>query len=186
MVVRHRAHHLHRHLAPHVDTASRPWSWRTAGQGTQTLQPFQQAHVIRETYFDQGGRQLGTRLEFRLLDLDAGVTEFALDVDGQALRFKPGARDAKAVHWPGPGQGRVVLRVVPAGGSAGPGFEFQGPWALFRLLDRVRVDPGATPDRVQLVFDVQGRKARFEVRSASPQNPLLRRELEQFQCPSRL
>ncbi len=175
-----------RHLAPHVDTASRPWSWRTAGQGTQTLQPFQQAHVIRETYFDQGGRQLGTRLEFRLLDLDAGVTEFALDVDGQALRFKPGARDAKAVHWPGPGQGGVVLRVVPAGGSAGPGFEFQGPWALFRLLDRVRVDPGATPDRVQLVFDVQGRKARFEVRSASPQNPLLRRELEQFQCPSRL
>jgi type VI secretion system protein ImpL len=80
----------------------------------------------------------------------------------------------------------VVLRMVPAGGEAGPGFEFQGPWALFRLLDRVRIEPGTTPDRVRLVFDVQGRKARFEVKSASPQNPLLRRELEQFQCPSRL
>lgn len=175
-----------RHLAPHVDTAARPWTWRTAGQGGEGLQPFQQAQAIREAYFREGGRQLGSRLEFRLIDADADVAEFALDIDGQALRFKPGSRDAQAVLWPGPGRGRVVLRMVRAGEDAGPGFEFEGPWALLRLLDRVRIEPGATPDRVRLVFDVQGRRARFEVRSASPQNPLLRRELEQFQCPSRL
>lgn len=175
-----------RHLAPHVDTAAHPWAWRTAGQGGEALQPFQRAQAIREAFFREGGRQLGTRLEFRLLEVDAGVAEFALDVDGQAMRFKPGARQAQALQWPGRGNGRALVRVVAAGGQAGPGFEFQGPWALYRLLDRVRVDPGATPDRVQLVFDVQGRKARFEVKSLSPQNPLLRRELEQFQCPSRL
>jgi type VI secretion system protein ImpL len=39
---------------------------------------------------------------------------------------------------------------------------------------------------VQLAFDVEGRKAKFEVRSAAPLNPMLRRELEQFQCPTRL
>jgi type VI secretion system protein ImpL len=57
---------------------------------------------------------------------------------------------------------------------------------LFRLLDRVRVEAGASPERAQLVFDVEGRKARFEVRSPTASNPLLRRELEQFQCPTRL
>jgi type VI secretion system protein ImpL len=36
------------------------------------------------------------------------------------------------------------------------------------------------------VFDVEGRKARFEIRSATPRNPLLRQDLEQFQCPKRL
>jgi len=48
----------------------------------------------------------------------------------------------------------VHLQVTPAGGTAGPGFTFQGPWALFRLLDRVRTEPGASPDRSILVFDI--------------------------------
>jgi len=72
-----------------------------------------------------------------------------------------------------------------AGGNASD-FVFEGPWALFRLFDRVRIEPGAAPDRAQFVLDVEGRTARFEVRSATPLNPLMRQELEQFQCPKRL
>ena len=38
----------------------------------------------------------------------------------------------------------------------------------------------------ELTFDVEGRKARFEVRSPTPLNPLQREQLEQFQCPKQL
>jgi type VI secretion system protein ImpL len=123
----------------------------------------------------------------RLLELDPGVAEFVLDIDGQALRFRPGASAAQTLVWPGAGgRGRVTLQLVPAGGAAGPGHAFEGPWALLRLLDRVRSEPGPSPDRWRLLFDVEGRKARFEVSTHGPINPIARAELEQFQCPKRL
>ena len=129
------------------------------------------------------------RLELRLLEMDAGIGEFMLDVDGQVLRFRPGAQAPQSLQWPGPGaaqSGRVHLQLTPTAGSAGPGHVFQGPWALFRLLDRVRSEPGSSAERSLLVFDVEGRKARFELRSPAALNPMARQELEQFQCPTRL
>jgi type VI secretion system protein ImpL len=178
--------YFQRQIAPYVDTSAKPWTYRAADadgkrDAGESLQQFQRAQAIREAFFRDGGRQFGMRLDFRLIELDPGVNEFVIDVDGQVLKFRPGAA-AQTLQWPGPGgAGRVRLQA-----GSGQGYAFQGPWALFRLLDRVRVDPGASPERVQLVFDVEGRKARFEVRSMTPLNPLLRRELEQFQCPTRL
>jgi type VI secretion system protein ImpL len=173
-------------LAPYVDTSARTWAWRAegAGAGGDVLPHFQRAQQIRDTFFADGGRRLSTRLEFRLVAIDPGVTELMLDIDGQVMRFRAGARDAKAVHWPGPGEsGRVRVQLAPSSGS---GYVFEGPWSLFRLLDRVRVEPGEAPNRATLSLDVEGRKARLEVRSASPWNPVLRENLEQFECPQRL
>jgi type VI secretion system protein ImpL len=178
-----------RQLAPYVDTSARPWTWRRAegagrGDTSDALQQFQRAQTIRDAYFGDGGKRLSMRLEFRLVEMDPGVSDFALDIDGQAMHFKPGARDVQAVQWPGPADsGRVQVQLAPSSGS---GYVFKGPWALFRLLDRVRIEPGGAPNRVLLLMDVEGRKARFEVRSTAPVNPMLREELEQFQCPRRL
>lgn len=188
-----------RYLLPYLDTSIRPWAYRKAdgarADSSDALLQFQRAQAIREAYFRDGGRNLGLQLDFRLLELDAEAAAFSLDIDGQVLRFaRPsGGRrggdtttGVQSARWPGPGAGRVHVQMTPQGGSAGPGYVFEGPWALLRLFDRVRLEPGPTPDRVIASFDVEGRKARFEVRSSSPQNPLLRQELEQFQCPKRL
>jgi len=181
-----------RHLMPYVDASTRPWAYRGAdgaarADASESLQQFQRAQAIRDAFFRDGGRRLGVKLDFRLIELDAGISEFTLDVDGQVLRFRPGAQASQSVQWPGPNDaGRVHLQLTPSVGGGGPGYVFQGPWALFRLLDRVRTEPGSTPDRSQLVFDVEGRKARFEVRSPAALNPMVRQELEQFQCPKRL
>lgn len=176
-----------RQLLPHVDTSTRPWSFRAGAAGGDALLPFQRAQAIRDAFFRDGGRQFGVRLELRLLELEPGIAEFSLDVDGQVLRFRPGASAPQTLQWPGPtDSGRVHLQLVPSAGAAGPGHVFQGPWALFRLLDRVRSEPGPTPERWRLLFDVEGRKARFEVRAASALNPIARQELEQFQCPKKL
>ena len=169
-----------RHLAPHAEAA------RSDGAA-----PFRRAQTIREAFFRDGGRVLGTRLEFRLLELDAGASEFTLDVDGQVLRFKRGAQQAQSIDWltlggasgKGSNAGRVHVLLAP---STGSGYTFNGPWALLRLLDRARVERGASPDRALVSFDIEGRKARFEVRSAGTHNPLLRQDLEPFACPNKL
>ena len=181
-----------RHLLPYVDTAAQPWALRGAegaarAQAGESLQQFQRAQTIRDAFFRDGGRRLGMRLELRPLEFDPGIGEFTLDVDGQVLRFRPGVPAVQSLQWPGPGEtSRVQLQVTPAGGTAGPGYTFQGPWALFRLLDRVRTEPGSAPDRSLLVFDVEGRKVRFEVKAQAALNPISRQVLEQFKCPSRL
>ncbi len=163
-----------RHLAAHAEAAR--------GDGAA---PFRRAQSIREAFFRDNGRALGTRLEFRLLELDAGASEFTLDVDGQVLRWKRGATQTQSIDWLtlGGSTGRVHVLLAP---STGNGYTFNGPWALLRLLDRARVERGASPERALVSFDIEGRKARFEVRSAGTHNPLLRQDLEPFQCPNKL
>ncbi len=152
---------------------------------TDMAAPFQRAQSIRDAFFRDGGRALGTRLEFRLLELDAGAAEFSLDVDGQKLRFRRDTKQPQSIDWLATGTvaDGVHVLLTPTTGS---GYTFKGPWALLRLLDRARVERGASADRVLISFDVEGRKARFEVRSTSARNPLLRQDLEPFQCPNRL
>ena len=181
-----------RHLSPYVDTSARPWALRrldgARAEAAESLPQFQHAQSIRQAFFRDGGRTLGTSLEFRLLGLDPGIKDLTLEVDGQAMRFGREQKNGLSVQWPGPSGAarRVHLQMTSSVGGTASDFVFEGPWALFRLFDRVRVEPGTSPDRAQLVFDVEGRTARFEVRSGTPLNPLLRQDLEQFQCPKRL
>jgi type VI secretion system protein ImpL len=105
------------------------------------------------------------------------------------MRFRRDATRPQAIDWLtlGSGQGaeggRVQVQLTPSG--SGQSYTFKGPWALLRLLERARVDSGASPDRVLVTFDIEGRKARFEVRSQSARNPLLRNTLESLPCPGR-
>jgi type VI secretion system protein ImpL len=181
-----------RHLAPYVDTSARVWAFRRAdsahAEPGESLPQFQRAQSIRQAFFSDGGRALGTSLAFRLLELDPAVKGLTLEIDGQAMRFGREQKNALSVKWPGPpgAARRVHLQMTPAAGGNASSFVFEGPWALFRLFDRVRIEPGTAPDRAQFVLDIEGRTARFEVRSATPLNPLMRQDLEQFQCPKRL
>jgi len=181
-----------RHLAPYVDTSARAWAFRRAGNAPaepgESLPQFQRAQSIRQAFFAEGGRALGTSLEFRLLELAPEVKGLTLEIDGQPMRFGHERKNAVSIQWPGPpgAARRVHLQMTPASGGHASDFVFEGPWALFRLFDRVRIEPGTAPNRAQVVFDIEGRTARFEVRSATPLNPLMRQELERFQCPKRL
>ena len=98
------------------------------------------------------------------------------------------SRDSRApqtLQWPGPGAGRVQLQATAPGAAGGAKYAFEGPWALLRLFDRVRIEPGASPGRAVLVFDVEGRKARLEASSAQGALAIALPELDQFQCPRR-
>ena len=180
-----------RHLASFVDTSSRNWTLPTADGGTEaaeSLQQFQRAAVIRNALFSDDGRQLGVRLEFRLLEMDPVISSFEIDIDGQLLRFGRDAKGAQAVRWPDTAarEQRVRLGVNTAAAGSGARHSFDGPWGLLRLFERVRVEAGPSADRLLVVFDVEGRRARFEVKSATAPNPLRLAALEQFQCPQRL
>ncbi|HNB43694.1 MAG TPA: type VI secretion system membrane subunit TssM [Burkholderiaceae bacterium] len=176
-------------LAAHVDTSARPvWRFRNAtlGDDAGTLPQFQRAQAIRETFFAAGGNTPGMRLEFKPVEMDATITQFVLDVDGQVLRYAHGPQIPTSVQWPGPrGTNQVRLQLSPPGAS-GNGLATEGPWALHHLFDRMRIEPGRSPERFRVTFELDGRKAVFEVTASSVRNPLRLRELTEFSCPNGL
>ncbi|MBI3369420.1 MAG: hypothetical protein HY021_13545 [Burkholderiales bacterium] len=176
-------------LAPYVDTSTRPWTFRAVdgtplGADHGTLPQFQRAAAIRETFFPAGAAGMSVRLEFKPVEMDPGLTQFVLDVDGQVVRYAHGPQIPTPVQWPGPrGTGLVRLMVTPAGST---GLVAEGPWALFRLFERVGIQPGASPERFRAVFDIDGRKATFDVTTSSVRNPFRLAEMKDFACPNGL
>jgi type VI secretion system protein ImpL len=182
-----------KNLAAFVNTSTRPWSFKkidgaSMGADSATLAQFQNAAVIRDTFFRAGGATPGLRLDFKPMEMDATITQFTLDVDGQLVKYAHGPQIPASIQWPGPrgsGQVRVSLLPVSTGGGAS-GLVNEGPWALFRLFDRQQMEPAGAPERFKATFSVEGRKAVFLVTASSVRNPFRLRELEAFSCPGRL
>lgn len=178
-------------LARFVDTSTRPWSFRQmegASMGTDagTLMQFQRAAAIRDTFFRAGGNVPSLRLDFKPLEMDATITQFILDVDGQLVRYAHGPQIPATVQWPGPrGSSQVRITLAPVT-NTDSGAVAEGPWALFRLFDRMSIAGAGAPERFNVTFNVGGRKALFNVTASSVQNPFRLRELNEFACPGGL
>ncbi|HUL65765.1 MAG TPA: type VI secretion system membrane subunit TssM [Burkholderiaceae bacterium] len=183
---------IQRELVQHVDFGTRPWTFRriagqVGGDTSPGLIQLQRAQSIRDVFFRGGARTLSLRFDFKPIEMDASITQFLLDVDGQILRYAHGPQQLTPVRWPGPrGTSQVRLEIEPKRVGADAGMLFEGPWALFRLLDRAQIDAGPQPERFNVTFRVDGRKTVFEVSASSVQNPFRLGELEQFQCPPRI
>ena len=178
-------------LAPYVDTTARPWRFRAVegvplGTDNGTLPQFQRAQAIRETFFPAGNAP-SLRLQFKPVDMDPSLKQFILDVDGQIVRYDHGPQVPTMVQWPGPrGTSQVRVEVSPPGPGSTFGAVYEGPWALMRLFERVKIEPGEAPERFRATFDVDGRKAVFEITASSVRNPFRLRELGEFSCPAGL
>jgi type VI secretion system protein ImpL len=147
----------------------------------------QRAQLIRDVFFRGGGKTVSLRFDFKPIEMDDSITQFLLDVDGQVVRYAHGPQQPTPIQWPGPrGTSQVRLQIEPKRVGADSGLVFEGPWALFKLLDRAQIDAGPQPERFNVTFRVDNRRAVFEVVASSVQNPFKMRELEQFQCPGRL
>jgi type VI secretion system protein ImpL len=62
----------------------------------------------------------------------------------------------------------------------------EGPWALFRMFERVQIDRGSSPEKFRATFTIDGRKAVFDVSTSSVRNPFRLDELAEFRCPQGL
>jgi len=180
-----------KNLAQYVNTATRPWSFRPVGDAavgasSAALLQFQRAQVIRDVFF-RSGPAMSMRLDLKPMMMDASITQFILDVDGQLVKYSHGPQVPAQVQWPGTrGSTQVRMQLSPVSASGASGRTFEGAWALFRLFDQVQVDATGQPEKFLATFNVEGRKAQFEVLTNSVRNPFRLPELQQFQCPGSL
>lgn len=175
-------------LAQYVDTGTSPWSFRKMQEQSLGapggLIQFQRAAVIRDVFFRSGGN---LRLDFKAIEMDPSITNFTLDVDGQLVTYAHGPQILQSVQWPGPKGGQQVrVQIAPPGPRGTSGVATDGPWALFRMLDKANITPTALPEKFRATFVVDGRSAVFEITTNSVQNPFRLRELVDFHCPGGL
>ncbi|AOJ33375.1 type VI secretion system membrane subunit TssM [Burkholderia metallica] len=179
-------------LAPFVDTAAKPWRYRTLPGATEPVQgpdlePFEHAKAIRDVFFnDPGHKQLTWKADIRIPELDPTITSLSLDIDGQSSLYRHGPVAPFAVSWPGPRGGvHAEITASPRIRPDTSTIVADGPWALMRLLRKGQVVEAATPGRTRVAFDFDGRKAVLDVASTgSVANPLTSDVLKTFRCPT--
>lgn len=172
-----------RNLASQVDMAGAQWKWRNAGIAQDVLNQFQRAARLREMFFAAGGRQPALRFELTAMGADPAITKVQLDIDGQVVAYAAGAaaRPVPIALPSGKGGGQVRLDATPPPRAD---LRSDGPWAWFRMLDKGTLEPSAQGERYKLTFDLDGRKAVYELNASSVINPFRRDALEQFRCPA--
>ncbi|SMG54179.1 type VI secretion system membrane subunit TssM [Paraburkholderia susongensis] len=177
-------------LASHVDTSIRPWRYKSVSPGMPpmqgpSLEPFEHAATIRQVFFrDPGANRMAWKMGLKVVSLDPEITDLLIDIDGQSTRYAHGPVTTFPVTWPGPRGGSM------AGITANPRIRpdtstitAEGPWALFRLIDRGRVTSTLSSSRSAVDFSFDDRHAVLELTSGAQSGPQLTGLLRGFRCP---
>lgn len=148
---------------------------------------FAQIGQIRDMFFrEAGAKRMAWRGEYKVVSLDATVTEWVIDIDGQVQRYAHGAVQAMPIQWPGPRGGTMAeLQVHPRIKAETSGMSVRGPWGWMRLIERGKLSAGTQSGRqmVEFVFD-NNRRAVLEITSGGP-SPFDSALLRGFVCPGR-
>jgi type VI secretion system protein ImpL len=151
------------------------------------LEAFYRAQQIRDLFFrEAGGRKMSWKIDLKVLELEPTITDLIIDIDGQGERYIHGPVVPIPIQWPGPRGGSMAgLIANPRISGATSTVYVNGPWALFRLLDKGRLINTATPGRTSVEFSFDGRKALLDISAGSQPSPLNSDLLTGFRCPGR-
>ncbi|MGH8419835.1 MAG: type VI secretion system membrane subunit TssM [Pseudomonas sp.] len=184
--------YFRKYLQSYVDTSTSAWRWQPGaaqklGINASVLQTFQRAAAIRDAFFRAGGVQPNVRFELKPVAMDASITQFFLDLDGQQISYDHGPSRPVAMLWPNPDSiGAVRLSISPPGAGGRSGITLDGPWAWFRLLEQSDLVAGRSPDRFNLRLRVDNASISYELRANSAFNPFKSLALSGFSLPERL
>lgn len=166
-------------LRPMVDTSGRYWKLTGGAAGAvsaSVIHQFQNADSIRRAFFN-GGSTASVSAELRLLSSE--WPQVTLEYNGNSHQFLQSNNTPLTLRWPATNSGGGARLFA---GNPQQGISVGGDWAIFRLIDRAMIDSNS-PERLRLVFMLDGKRVEFELRSSSVLNPFKMKELGGFQCP---
>ncbi|HEX4112744.1 MAG TPA: type VI secretion system membrane subunit TssM [Stellaceae bacterium] len=178
-------------LRPYIDTARRPWRNQKVdnvdlGLSRGVLADFARAQDIRDAFFPTGGQLPSAAFSVAPIALSGNASEVILDIDGQTLTHDKGPPVPINLAWPAPANAeRARVTIKSADGKSTPSLATDGPWAVFRLLDRGQVT-GQLSDQFNVTFDLDNMSAGFAWRAGSVRNPFRMGDLSRFRCPDAL
>ncbi|MGF6901838.1 type VI secretion system membrane subunit TssM [Paraburkholderia sp. GAS348] len=177
-----------KNLASQIDVSRSRWTFRGDAAGgapgdARLAGSFQNADTIRTVFFPGNATAPSLQIELTPLEMDPGITQYVLDVDGQTIRYAHGPQIPATVKWPNAGGANLVSLLVNTQ-SGSNSLQTHGPWALHRLFDKARITPGAAPESFVASFDVNGKTLALRVTASNSYNPFQLAQMNAFSCPS--
>ena len=170
-------------LKPFVDMTANPWKPQASAPLTQSeAAQFQRAHMIRDAFFPAG--QTAPSISFEVAPVGPSAARVVtLDIAGASVEGGKGPAHTAQVTWPA--QDPAAAATLSAEPSQPPlPLSETGPWAMFRLFARGRLQPGSKPGRQLLSFAAGGLPIVFELRPSGLESPFTPGLLADFHCPA--
>ncbi|MBO6851457.1 MAG: type VI secretion system membrane subunit TssM, partial [Marinobacter sp.] len=145
------------------------------------------AEDIRRAYFTRSG-SLDVEFALEPLNLSSNKRRSVVNVDGQLVEFSHGPRQSIPLVWPNTLRDSVESRItlVPTQVNRSPrSLSENGPWALFRLLDKADIT-GVSSSSVDVKFELDDGQMRYRLHAASNTNPFTQELLAGYQIPRSL
>ncbi len=145
------------------------------------------ADKIRSAYFTRSGT-LDVEFALEPLNLSSNKRRSVVNLDGQLVEFSHGPRQSIPLVWPNTLREAVESRItlVPVQVNRSPrSISENGPWALFRLLDKADIT-GVSSSAVDVRFRVDDGEMRYRLHAASNINPFTQQLLSGYRIPRNL
>jgi type VI secretion system protein ImpL len=175
--------YVNQRLRPLLDTAGPVWRWRIEDPVASTLDPtsageFQRASQIRDLLTS------GLNIKLEPQGFGGSVTAVEIAAGGQTNRFDAGQGGQRVVQWTPSGLPQAMMTLYH-GTTKLKEYDFDGPWALFRLMDSAQKE-NAGPMAIKATFGDGAASATFRITLPDANNPFSRGGLWSFRCPPKL
>lgn len=167
-----------------TDTSGRYWTLRQATDVALPIASFQQAARIRDVFFPAGASSPVLNFEYKVLEMDAAISQLSMDFDGQLFQYAHGPQIPRTVTWPGPLGSKQIRIELNTSDANRQSLVVNGPWAIMRLFD-MGARRQLQPEKFITALTIQGYKVVLEVTANSVNNPFYLPELASFSCPVR-
>lgn len=148
------------------------------------LAQMNRTQVIRRSFFAENPAEPLVRFRLEPFALDYSLNRADFQFGGQQLEYRHGPIVASAFRWPADGASERSSLVLEEQGGRRVGIEQDsGPWALFRLLDRLQVEHHSGRDVLLLKANLDGLQAKYLLHSQRSPNPFDASLLRQFRLP---
>ena len=174
-------------LANLMDTSGPVWRWRSDDPIAATLDPqspeqFSKASQIRDLL----AAGLPLKVSAVAWGSDVDSAEFASG--GTTYRFTKTDTAEKPLQWSANSVPSADVALFAPGAAGAAGAELrrvaaEGPWALFRLLDKASAKENAGPTAIKATFGDGTRSVTFLIKLPTEQNPFSRGGVWSFRCP---
>lgn len=147
----------------------------------------EQAEKIRQAFFTRSGT-LDVEFALEPLNLSSNKRRSVVNLDGQLVEFSHGPRQSIPLVWPNTLRDAVESRItlVPTELNRSPrSISENGPWALFRLLDKADIT-GVSASAVDVKFLLDEGEMRYRLHAGSNTNPFTEKLLAGYRIPRSL
>ena len=178
-------------LRPFLDTTQAKWQPKTLYHLQFPLQQnvinqFIRAHLIQQMFFPANNQNLFVHFKLKPISLEPIVHDVSLNFYGQKVVGFQGSEISHDFVWPINSSNEAVELGFNDITGHTQQIQLIGAWAWLRLLQQANINPLQSTQEFELMFNLKGNAAKYQLTAETVINPFINGILNQFSLPRAL